>query len=846
MQAFLNEYEVVKGSDFTHTSLSDYKSYYIGGSKLDEFFDLYTSYKSPSSITEKHREIAPILIDFDFRQNTIERLYTKNQIIDISRVLMETVSDYIEVEEDTEIFILEKPPRKVKEVYKDGIHIIIPDIVTRPEYQFEFRRLIMPQIRDILEDCKFTNNIEDIYDEAVIQRNNWFLYGSKKPDEPHPWKLSYILKWSKHEIVETDNVYSYDLLVPMLSIRNKYEENPIKRVVERIKKNPTIDNSSLQSSKYSKIASTYGKHELETVSQLVKILNPERANNYDTWIKVGWCLHNIDQSLLPVWKVFSQSSPKYKEYECDKLWNDMRNNGLSIGTLYYWAKQDNLEKFKEIIKNNLYNYVEIAVSGTHTDIARIIYEIYHGDYVCASFKNNLWYEFANHKWIYIENACTLRQKISTVIFKEFVNRASYYQQKAANSEDEDEQKKFLKKVNDFNKVAMKLKVASFKDMLIKECGEMFYDSEFLNKIDTNPKLLGFQNGVYDLNLHEFRNGRSDDYLTLTTGYDFIEDDDENIQIYLTDYVKGIMLNSEMALYLFKIAAYMLDGEKYLEQLWFFTGNGRNSKGVFTSLLNKTFGEYYYEPDISIVTTTKKSSSNANPEIAKAKGKRLLVCAEPDDSDKDNKFRVARLKQLRGNDMIQARALYKDCEEFKPQFGMIFQMNDKPELSKVDDAIAKSLKIINFPYQFVHEPIMEYQRKIDTTLKNKFENDVKYQQQMMLLLIKTHKQFISGNQEIKDPPEVIQETEQYLEENNPVALWLNKQYELTKWNGDKQKIDDVYNNYCNYYPKNSPLNKKKFGELMAIIGFRSKVSHSIRYYEGLKIKTVNEIEDELEI
>ena len=162
-----------------------------------------------------------------------------------------------------------------------------------------------------------------------------------------------------------------------------------------------------------------------------------------------------------------------------------------------------------------------------------------------------------------------------------------------------------------------------------------------------------------------------------------------------------MPSEEMVQYLLKTLAYMLHGTKYLEQFWFWTGRGRNVKGTLCTLLSKTLGEdYYYEPDITIVTSIKKSSSNANPELAKAKGKRLIVATEPDDGDRDTKFRVNRLKQLRGNYLIQARGLYKDCEEYRPQFGMIFQMNDIPELSKVDDAIAKSLKIVEFPYEFV--------------------------------------------------------------------------------------------------------------------------------------------------
>ena len=32
---------------------------------------------------------------------------------------------------------------------------------------------------------------------------------------------------------------------------------------------------------------------------------------------------------------------------------------------------------------------------------------------------------------------------------------------------------------------------------MKECAERFWDEELEDKLDSNPYLLGFQNGVYD-------------------------------------------------------------------------------------------------------------------------------------------------------------------------------------------------------------------------------------------------------------------------------------------------------------------------------------------------------------
>lgn len=52
---------------------------------------------------------------------------------------------------------------------------------------------------------------------------------------------------------------------------------------------------------------------------------------------------------------------------------------------------------------------------------------------------------------------------------------------------------------------------------MKESKYLFYDENFLKKMNENPYLLGCENGVYDFKNMEFRKGRPDDYITLTTG-----------------------------------------------------------------------------------------------------------------------------------------------------------------------------------------------------------------------------------------------------------------------------------------------------------------------------------------
>ena len=73
----------------------------------------------------------------------------------------------------------------------------------------------------------------------------------------------------------------------------------------------------------------------------------------------------------------------------------MDNDGLGMGTLYMWAKEDNYGKYKEITSNDLRKYLLKGLSGTHTDVAYLMYQMFKDEFVYA--KKKVWYQFRNHK-----------------------------------------------------------------------------------------------------------------------------------------------------------------------------------------------------------------------------------------------------------------------------------------------------------------------------------------------------------------------------------------------------------------------------------------------------------------
>lgn len=593
--SFLLQYQVLKGSDYTHTSiLKPIGSFYIPSEKLDDFYSIYKNavkYNDDLYITEKHRDISPILIDLDFRfakAESLERRYNSYDILQIVKIYDKYIREYIDIGE-YKIYVMQKPgPVVNKDLEKDGLHIVIPEIVTKPVVQYLIRAKVLKEFELLFNHLELQNNYEDVIDEAVIERNNWQMYGSKKPNCE---KYSIVNIFNSNEnslLIEDKNILSDEQYVELFSIRNKYDEtfekiekkNEIFNYTEelrRIKKMKLTRNNIIQKNPNIKENTCT---DIEIVKKYVLILNSNRINSYNSWINLGWCLRNIDINLLDTWIEISKKSPKFKEGECEKMWRYMKEDGLGIGTLCMWAKQDSPQEYEEIRKKDINSLICKSVCGSHHDVANVIYFIYKYEYVCASISKNYWYEFKDHRWIECDHGYSLRAKLSTEITKEYQKQANFWSIRAANTDEDEEKEEFEKKAKKFKDIIQKLKTTSFKDNIMKECKELFYINKFDERLDSRINLIGFCNGVYDLDLQEFRSGRPDDCVSYSTGIDYIEynSDNENTKE-LNAFLSQVLTLPHIKEYVLLLFASFLSGSVKEEKFHIWTGSGCFAKGT---------------------------------------------------------------------------------------------------------------------------------------------------------------------------------------------------------------------------------------------------------------------------
>jgi P4 family phage/plasmid primase-like protien len=839
LSRYLSRWKVTGDSDFTHTSLSGGK-FYIAAENDSTFFELYkaTIGTYTASLTEKPREQIPIIIDLDFRQKTEEHQYTDDHIHQILQALLNVIDEYLAIPRPTTVYVLTKPARKCKNTIKDGLHIMMPSIVASVNFHKFLRHSTYKTIYDILQPCDYVNGMEDIYDKCTTT-NNWMMYGSKKPDEPYPWTLTHMYEYDngllKRLEIATD---MYDL-PETLSIRNKFTQTPIKMDIPDLPDTRSEVSSSVARSQLT--FRTTNNDQVTHVKTLLSFLSPRRAEEYHSWIRVGWCLHNIDDSFLPLWEEFSAQSPKYVAGECERLWYSMRKDGLNIGTLCRWAKEDSPAEYVQSNKRTLTNLIYKSITKYHYDIARVVHHMYGNEYVSIFIeKAVLRFQFYDHRW-HEESWSSLNTRLATDVVDEYTKIADSIQQLANAASTEDERDGYLATIKRFRQMPRMLKNVSSVNNILKQCEILFEKKrkDFFDMLNSKMNLIGFEDGVFDLDTNTFRDGQPEDLVTFSTGYKFPRKSYPDTRKFLDNFLTSITPSPEMKQYLLDVLSYTCHGDKKFHDnnLCFWSGSGANGKGALKNLCMKTFGGYAYEPDPTMITCCKTDSSKPTPELSRVQGKRFTCMSEP---ERNQKFQISLLKRLTGGDQVQSRDMYKTNVEFTPTSIFIVLMNNKPTMNDFDGGIARRLNIVDFPYKFVVDPKLDHERLIDCELNNKINDDPRCVPEFMLMLLENY-QRVKTLKSIPKPAAVIAETQRYLEENNTVKEFIERYLVITKNPKDCILSTEMFSTFktCDLY---NFKDVSWFKEQMRANGLKSEQKQSRgQYYKMIVYSGVKFIE-----
>ena len=786
---FLRSREVARGEPCSVTSMGATKGrWMVRDSDYPEFLNTLNDYlfvhsRRPINLVEQRRldNISPLLIDLDFKYDpaaAIHRRFTISHIRTFIRNYVKVLNEFYDLDDIGKVlrfFVSLRPApyedkKKEEKAIKDGVHIQCPDFMINSEHQQVIRQrmLNIDALKTSFDSTSYINSDKLVYDEAVVKKAGWFFYGESKPNIP-AYELVSIYTYNPEtgefdEEEPTD--YTTREIMEILSIRyNVHDMTP--EVKEETKdewerllnlcrparagaggEEETPETDKLTNLITALIPDGSTPDEIAIAKMLVqKCLSAERANEYSTWMEVGWCLRNIDSSdeMFNLWLEWSSKSSKSSSNNVSALHRDWTRGWHHVGriftirSLHMWAKQDNPLEYKKIIEEDIINYVETNVDATHTHIARLMKKMYINNYKAAvDSKKSDWFEFKDNVWRKLPQGIELRNKMSTEV-TDIINRTRDVIKSRLNTCNEQMTDFHNKRLAKFCDVEKKLYTSGFKDSVMKECIGLFYEEEFQNKLNSHPYLVGFTNGVVNLREERvladgnieyfchFREGKPDDYVSFQAGrwipkqcdpIPYIPyDASDPVHAEIDDFMSKVFPRPELRAYMWRKLSSCLEGTNREQCYETWIGVGGNGKSKLVDLMSMALGDYATSLQSTVLTRKRPESGAANPDIMAVRNRRFIYMAEPDDGEPLN---TSRMKQFTGEDVIEARGLFEDQSKFQITGKMFMLCNRFPAIHTMDRGTWRRVIAVPFESKFVN-PDSEEGKDIDPT-KNIYPRD----------------------------------------------------------------------------------------------------------------------------
>lgn len=469
--------------------------------------------------------------------------------------------------------------------------------------------------------------------------------------------------------------------------------------------------------------------------------------SYSKWIRVGWALANTNSKMFLTWIKFSsrdicRDSLKGNTGKFDwkssvkvmyEMWKNFGFNNpdkLTNRSIMYWAKNDSPKEYKRIQEETTGCFIEQSIKTvTEYDMAHALHSMYKDNFVFASGKSNTWYEFKNNRWFEVPDI-SLRTHISKELHQAYSLKLAELNLKLptldSKGQEHDTMKKDILKVLE---ITVLLKKTVSKDHIMREARELFYDREFIVKLDENPYLLCFNNCVVDFKNKIHRQGQPDDYISKCTNIDYTPFNEKIMMKEhkeITSFIKELFPVSELHDYMWEHLASTLIGTNKNQTFNIYYGGGRNGKSKLTELMSKSLGEYKATVPITLITQKRNTIGSTSSEIVQLKGVRYAVMQEPSKGDRINE---GIMKEITGGDPIQGRALFKDTITFTPQFKLVVCTNELFEDMSTDDGTWRRIRICDFMSKFLDKPYEDekfprgeypFQYKLDKDVDKKFD------------------------------------------------------------------------------------------------------------------------------
>lgn len=235
------------------------------------------------------------------------------------------------------------------------------------------------------------------------------------------------------------------------------------------------------------------------------------------------------------------------------------------------------------------------------------------------------------------------------------------------------------------------------------------------ELNTDPWLLGTQNGAVDLRTGRLCEVSRDQYVTKRAAFDFDPDAkcprfeqfiteitgspvepelDEATGLPIPASVGRYKPRPDVADYIQRMVGYGATGTAVEHKMFIACGPGANGKNILLDTLQEVLGDYVrtIAPEALMATRLDADAERASPALASLAGARMAITSESRDGQK---LDAALIKRHTGGGFLTARLLRENSFRFEITHKLVLMTNHRPHLDHLDDAMRGRLHLVPF-------------------------------------------------------------------------------------------------------------------------------------------------------
>jgi putative DNA primase/helicase len=274
----------------------------------------------------------------------------------------------------------------------------------------------------------------------------------------------------------------------------------------------------------------------------------------------------------------------------------------------------------------------------------------------------------------------------------------------------------------------------------------------VKNVNSNPFLFNTLNGTLNLETGLLQAHNPRNMITKCAGTSIHPDAHSEL---FEDFLQTVLPDEDVRGYLQRVFGVAMLGIVREHNLPILTGTGGNGKGVCYEAVLAAFGDYGMTVDPKLIMQTKHERHATF--LADLHGARLVVTSETNEGEV---IAASTVKRLTGGDKIRANRMRENTFEFVPSHSLLYITNHKPQVSADDKAMWRRLAIIPFDVT-VEEPDVKLPEKLKACLP--------------AVLAWVYQGWLDYQQQGLNPPAaVLERTETYRTESDPIGLFLAEQ------------------------------------------------------------------------